>query len=516
MTASATRMPVDERSDLAPAARGGAANLAGSVVTGLVAFVLSVLVARFLSRSAAGVFFSTTSLFLLVTALGQLGGGTGVVYFIARARTLGAAGSIAGIVRTAHRPVLVFGVATAVAGLVAAPWLAHVTLGSRSGSAAVCLRVLALFVPVVGIEAVWLAATRGFGSMRVNAAVELVGRPLAQLALVALVLPTGRPGLIVLAWAAPYLVAAALAGRAWSRRRAALPTDGPPLPAGEFWRFTGPRALTGVVQLVMQRFDIVLVGALAGAGAAAVYAAATRFVVVGQSVTGAFTQAIQPMLGAALAREDRVAAADLYQLSTAWLVVLTWPVYLVLLVFRGTLLGVFGQGYGAGSAVLVWLALSMLLAVGCGLVDVVLSMAGHPSWNLANSLLALACNLGLDLWLIPGHGILGAAIGWAVAIAVRNLTALVQVALALGLHPVARSTLLAASIALTTFGAVPWTLRAWWGDHWWTLAVALVAGTALWACALWAARRPLRLDAFRLPILSDSRRRAGAEDGVGV
>lgn len=480
-------------------------NLVGSVVTGLVALALTVLVTRALSRAEAGVFFSTTSLFLLVTTLGQLGTATGVVYFIARARALGSPASIPRIVRVARRPVVVLGVAATVVILVVAPWLAHVTLGAHAGTATVYLRVLSLFIPVAGVEAVWLAATRGFGSMRVNARVELIGRPLAQIVLVALVIPTRQPGWIALAWAAPYVAAAMLAGRAWERHRVALPTTGAELPGLSFWRFTGPRALTSVVQMLMQRFDIVLVGALAGAAAAAVYAAATRFVVVGQSATTAFTQAIQPMLAEALAKGDHRAAAQLYQLSTAWLVVLTWPVYLVLLVFGDRLLHVFGHGYGAGTAVLTWLSLAMVLAVGCGLVDVVLSMAGHTAWNLANSLVALACNLGLDLWLIPGHGILGAAIGWSVAIAVRNVAALLQVAVALRLHPLAPSTVLAAVIAVTAFGLLPWWLRSWRGDGWGTVAVGLLLGAALWCAAVWRVRRQLRLEAFGLPIFRDSR-----------
>jgi len=496
---------------LAPAARGGAANLVGSVVTGAVALAVTVLVARAVSRTEAGVFFSTTSLFLLVTTLGQLGTATGVVYFIARARALGTSAAIPAIVRVARRPVVVIGVVAGLVTFVAAPWIARLILGEHASTATTYLRVLAVFIPVAGVEAVWLAATRGFGSMRVNAQVELIGRPLAQLALVAIVLPSGRPGWIALAWAAPYAGAAVLAARAWRRRRATIPSSEEGSEPVAFWRFTGPRAFTSVVQMVMQRFDIILVGALAGAGAAAVYAAATRFVVVGQSVTTAFAQAIQPMLGEALAREDHPAAAQLYQLSTAWLVVLTWPVYLVLLVFGSTLLDVFGHGYGAGTAVLVWLSLSMLLAIGCGLVDVVLSMAGHTAWNLGNALLALACNLGLDLWLIPSHGILGAAIGWAIAIAVRNLAALVQVAVAMRLHPFAPATALAAGITLAAFGALPWWLRTWRGDRWSTLLVALVAGTLLWCVAVWAARRPLRLEAFGLPRLRDSRVRRAVE-----
>lgn len=502
---SPTAIAPDQPGHLGALARGGAANLAGSVVAAVAAFALTVLVAHSLRQAEAGVFFSTTSLFLLATTLGQLGTGTGVVYFISQARARGHPGMARVIVRTATRPVLVVGLVVGATGVAAASWIAALVLGADAGTATPYVRLLAVFVPIAGMEAVWLAGIRGFGSMRVNALVDLVLRPVLQLVLVVAVLPLHEPAWIALAWGGPYAVAALAAGLAWRRRRSQLPAVAAGSACTGFWRFTGPRAMTSIVQMVMQRFDVVLVGALAGAADAAIYAAATRLIVAGQTATSAFTQATQPLLGHALARGDHHEANEIYQLSTAWLVLLTWPLYLLLMIFRVPLLGIFGHGYDAGTGVLVWLSVSMIVAIGCGLVDVVLSMAGHTSWNLVNAGTALACNLGLDLWLIPRYGVLGAAIGWAIAIGVRNIAALVQVALALRLQPVAASTLLAGSISLTLFGALPLLVRAQLGDTWPALLTALGIGALLWLVAVVTLRRPLRLDAFgiRLPTLRD-------------
>ena len=50
---------------------------------------------------------------------------------------------------------------------------------------------------------------------------------------------------------------------------------------------------------------------------------------------------------------------------------------------------IFGPKYAAGTTVLVILGLVMLVATGCGLVDVVLAMAGKTFWTFANSVIAL-------------------------------------------------------------------------------------------------------------------------------
>lgn len=160
------------------------------------------------------------------------------------------------------------------------------------------------------------------------------------------------------------------------------------------------------------------------------------------------------------------------------------------------MLTVFGHGYETGGAVLVWLSLSMLVATGCGLVDVVLSMAGHTSWNLVNALGALICNIALDLLLIPGHGVLGAAIGWSAAICLRNLAAATQVGVALRLHPIARSTVLAALLTLGAFGLVSVLVQQALGDGWGGLAVAVVTGTILLVAGTLTAHRTFELHAF--------------------
>ena len=196
--------------------------------------------------------------------------------------------------------------------------------------------------------------------MRPNATVELIGRPLVQFALVALVAVLLGEGELGWAWGVGYVPAAAVAWW-WWRGLSACATPLPPEPAlsREFWRFTIPRALTGVVQAASQRLDIVLVAALAGPAAAAVYAAASRFIVVGQMGNNAISLAAQPPLSLALARGDRPEVNHIYQLSTAWLMIITWPLYLMLTVFGGLLLNVFGSGYGSGGAVLLVLSGAM-------------------------------------------------------------------------------------------------------------------------------------------------------------
>jgi O-antigen/teichoic acid export membrane protein len=274
----------------------------------------------------------------------------------------------------------------------------------------------------------------------------------------------------------------------------------------EFWRFTAPRALASVAQLALQRVDVLLVAALGGLVPAAVYAVAGRFVVLIQFANQGISQSVQPRLAEALAMGDLAAANHLYRIATGWLVLVTWPVSLLVMLFAPVYLGAFGAGYRAGADVVVVLAGAMLVATGCGMVDMVLAMAGRTSWNLVNVLIALAVTVGLDVVLIPRYGALGAAVGLACGMVANNVLPLIQVGRAAGLHPFGAGTATAALLSAGCFGVLPRIVTAAIGTGAGGLAVALGLAVPAYCAGAWLLRVRLALDAFKL-------RRRSLEEG---
>lgn len=486
-------------------ARGSTLNLAGAAVSSVANFALTIVVTRGMPQDIAGILFTTTSLVLLAVSIGLLGTDTGLVYFISRARAAEEPERVRPYLAAAMRPVVVTAAVMAVVLCAAAPWLGHSISGPHAGLTTWFLVTLALVIPLAAFEAVALSATRGLGTMRPNATVEMIIRPVVQVALVGTVVWWGSTRLLAAAWALSYVLAAVLA---WRALRARLPAPSEPTRDGtsaagdtsrEFWRFSAPRSLANVVQLALQRLDIILVALLAGPAQAAVYTAATRFVVLGQMGRNAVSLAVQPDVAQALQRGHRREINGLYQMSTAWLILVTWPIFLLLCIDGRSLLHVFGDGYAAGAPVLILLGSAMLVATLCGDVDIMLIMAGRTSWSLANVSVALGVNVALDLVLIPRWGILGAAIGWAVAIVAKNLLALGQVGVVLRLHPVGRASITATALCVATFGLVPLVCRLWLGEGLLRLALEVVVAGALFVAGAFLLRRTLGLDALQLP-----------------
>ena len=512
MTVTAAAAGAEQRPYLEKIARGGAFNLAGSVVSAIATFAFAVLVTRGTTQEQAGAFFALTSVFVIVVAVSRLGVPMGLVYFLARHRTTGDQHLIRALVRQAAVVVGSLALALGLVGVVAAGPLADALVGTREGGTVALVRVLSACLVFAALTDVGIGATRGLGLMRPLVVVDRVARPLAQVLLALAVVLAGVHSALGLglAWVLPWVPSAAVV-LLWARRlrqgaeRRSGNTARGGLEPGQFaafWRFTAPRSVSSIAQLALQRSDIVLIGVLRGPRDAAVYTAATRFLVFGQLGANAISTTIQPKLAQLMAKEDADGARAVYRVATVWLVLMSWPIYLLSAVFAQDLLTVFGSGYRTGSVVIVVLSLVMLVATASGAVDVVLAMAGRASWTMANSLGALAVNVVLNLLLIPSLGILGAALAWAAAIAVNNLTPLVQMALSLRLHPFGRSLALATAAAAVCFGVLPLGVRLLFGDSLVVAVLAAAVGAVEYAGLLWYWR-----EHFELPSLEAVLRR---------
>ena len=518
------------RDDLERLARGSSQNLAGSAVSAVLNVLLPVVIARGLDQDSAGTFFAATALFTILINVGTLGADTGLLRSLPRTRALGTQAELPVLLRVAFVPVAAFALVLSAVLVLLAPQVADLVAGKAPGEAQVFedfLQVLALFLPVAVVYTTGLSASRGFGALKPLVLVEKLGRGIGQTALVWLALVvTPSLGVLALAWSLPY-VAAALVLLAWLRRlyrRWTSPADADATPARpraevgrEFWAFAAPRALSRIFSVALQRVDILVVGALLGPSEAAVYAVATRFLVLGLLFVQAIQQVMAPRISELLARSDTERANAMYRTTTTWLTIVSWPLYLLSAVFAPLLLGVFGDGYERGAPVVVILCLSMLVATSCGPVDTILLMGGRSSWSLVNTGLALTVNLVLDLLLVPALGITGAAVGWMVAILVNNLLPLAQVHRLLGMHPFSPGARSVALMAVGCFAALPLAVRLALGSTVPALLVAGVLGCAAYGLLLRWRSTELELDALTAVVRrKGGRRRAAPEAASGA
>ena len=489
--------------DLAGVARSGSLATAGAVVAAAGGLLLTLVVGRGLGPDGAGLFFEAVAVFTIASSLATFGADTALLRFLSRARAHGRVAEL--------RRILLVGVVPVVAGtllVTAALWIwtpALVSLvihGRPVDQAGQWFRYLLPFL-VVGTLATTLAqATRSFGGVLPFVAVQNVLLPIGRPVLILIAVLLGWSALAVpLAWGAlliPALVVAAVTLARQVRRAERGGGTRPPARgtgeiAAEFWRFSAVRGLAAAVDLSLIWFDVLLIGAVRSTAEAGIYATASRFVISGTLVMQAMRLAIAPQISGLMSTGQTERAGRIYRVATLWIVLTSWPLYLALAAFGPLLLGLFGRDFTAAGPALTVLALAMLVNLGTGNVGTVLLMAGRSSWLLANKTAAVIANVVLNLLLVPAHGILGAAIAWAVAIAVDNLAAVLEVRYALGLHGYGRPTAGAALAAAVCFGAGGLLTRSAFGVTAVSLIGYLAVAGAIYAAVLFRWRRPLHL-----------------------
>jgi O-antigen/teichoic acid export membrane protein len=496
----------EEVSELATLGRGISLTFAGSVLGAIFGFLLTLILTRGLHAHGAGIFFISTAVYAVLGTVCTFGADVGCVRMISMYQTLDRSRDLGKTIIAAALPVAVLAAAAAIGVFVFAPDVARVLVhGEGDGAVGSMLRILMPFLPLAVVGSVLLAATRGFGTMVPNFVVAQVGTP--ALRCLGVVLPVGL-GLgsttVALGWVAPepaIFVAAALWLVHLLRRSQRSPEQAPARRsrelAGDFWRFASIRGIASLFQVLVRWLDVILVGALASAESAGVYAAVSRLVVMGALVQRSLILAIAPQLSALMTKGDRERTQLLYRTATTWLASASFPVFLVLAAFAPTIVRLFGDDFSSGAVPLAILAVAMLVNMATGPVMTLLVMAGKPSWNVVNSGGSLLINAGLNVLLIPQFGITGAAVAWSASILFQNLLPAVQIFRLFRIHPLSPGLGLAAAAAAVCFAGPALAFELFWSRSGAAMPAVLAASALLYAFILWRYRSAFALGALR-------------------
>jgi O-antigen/teichoic acid export membrane protein len=490
------------RGELRTAARGGFALTIGIAVAAVFQFGFLTLAAHKLDQSDIGAVLEAIAIFTICNNAAELGADTGLFRFAPifhrrRPQDVGRLHVVALV------PVLVASTVAAVLVFLFAPQLAHVFVHHvvHKGTAT-ALRILACFLPAVTLTTVISAALRAW-TLRVPLVVNLFLLPIARPMIFAGLLLVGvTVKLTIIAWAAPtavgfIVVSVALASRIRHER-----TD-PDAPvssygevASEFWRFSLPRTFAAILQILILSLDVLLVGAFLSARYAAAYSVASRYVIYGTFGLQAVVGSVTPQMSRLMDAREYGAVQTVYKSSTCWTVAASWPLLLALAIFAPLFLSVFGHGYVIASSALTILALAMLANTGTGPNGAILQMAGRSGVILVIQAISLAINIGLNVWLIPRIGLVGAAIAWLASIAFMVIVTAAILWRNYRFEPFGTGYAITAGAALACYGVLGLAARLAFGRGVVTFLLYAVVSSVLYGLVLFRWRDKLDLDAF--------------------
>ncbi len=414
-------------------ARGGALNIGGQLCSQISFFLITLFLARSLGRADVGVYAQGFAFLVLLGLLSLSGFRAGLTRYVAVHLAERDWGALRGTVRlglglSAVSSVLLGALLFALSSLLATSVFGDHNVG-------VALRFVALTLPAsVFIDAA-LSATQGFKTMKAYAVVGLIFEPALRLALTvgALAAGWGLHGALEALVASNY-VGAALAAIAL-RRLMRGPTATPRYQVRELFVFSTVSWMASLASAGLIWADTILLGAFKTSTDVGVYQVATRMVMLAAFVMTPVNAAFAPQIADLYQRHRIKSLHHTYVAATSWILRLSLPAFALCVVMPNEMLSMFGRRFEAGATVVVVLALGKLVDSATGPCGLMLNMSGRPGLSLIDNVFVLATNVGLNIWLIPRHGIVGSAYAWAISLALVNVLRVVQVKKVLGVFP---------------------------------------------------------------------------------
>ena len=394
--------------DVSHAARSGAVQVL-TVLAQAILPLAQVIVARLFGATVFGLYQSSLAIIEVLTRGSTGGADKAMLRYIAGLRARGEKASVLSALGTGLR------LATAIAGgmvlllILAAHWLArwmHEPMLARS------LPAMAPAVLCTALVYVLIQASLANKATRPNLLVRGLSEP-TFLLLAGLGAATVGRGLLPLAVAYSIAALCTLA--------AAIVVVGRHLGSGDLGRalraprlagltsFSLPLGAGEMVNGILQRADIVMLAAFAGARSAGIYAAAEFIGRAVANIRYAFDSIAASVLSEALHLGERERLRYNLALMTRWVATVAAPLAALAIALRADLLGLYGPEFAAGATAMIVLVASHLVNATLGLTPWLLMVSGRSHLMLVGNCVCAALNILLGLLLIPRFGILGTA-----------------------------------------------------------------------------------------------------------
>lgn len=476
--------------------RGGALSLAGAIISAAMGFLFVLILGRGFGTEGSGIVLQAVALFTIALAVARAGLDTTAVWLLPRLRE---------DQPDQLRPALVGMLLPSCVLACAVTFGILVASKGQNGEDAALTTAIATvtwFLPAATVMMVGLAATRGLGGVRPFVLVSSIAVPSARPLLVA-VAATATAGTAWAggAWAIPYIPAAL--ATCWLLTRSLRSWEDQAQVRGQWWpdrklwirirNYSLPRSIATLLEQAMLWIDVLLVGLVAGPGAAGVYGAATRFVAAGRILSTAFRIVVAPTYSRLLGQHRIHEVQSLYTKTTQWIVLFSTPVFVLYALFGGTILTALGTEFRTGASALAVLSLGLTIGLLGGNIQVLLLMGGHSGRTAVNKALTLIALVSGILILTPEFGILGAATAWAISMTIDFALAAWQVHKREHVRAGGRAVFFALLVGAGVPGIPALGARIILGDTLAGLLTATLVGALTFLCATFILRRSFAL-----------------------
>jgi len=374
---------------------------------------MHMVVAQRLGATEYGEFTLALAVAGTAAMLAPLGWPVTAVRFVAVYVSTSSHDLLRGFLRASHLVTLAGGLAAGAVLLISVPWL--------PASVGHAVSLASFLTPLWALSFLRIRTFQGLGRMPASLIPEQIVLPVAAMVAAWTLHITSASGYIVVlivAHATTLLLQTSLL------HSSADPESASATPRFElrlWWATSLPLVISGAGRLLLNRADVMMLGAMRGPAITGIYGAANRLsllVVLGMT---AITMVLMPRIASDFASGDR----DSFRrtLRTAYVLgAASGGIPAVLLcAFPNLLLMLFGQEFADGENLLRVLVLGGFVTATIGAATAAMAMIGEQRWLAHLTLAAVVMNVVGNAIVIPRYGATGAAVASVLSLLVIHV-----------------------------------------------------------------------------------------------
>ena len=188
-----------------------------------------------------------------------------------------------------------------------------------------------------------------------------------------------------------------------------------------------PMLMSTSMFMIMTWTDTIMIGYYRDESQVGVYRLAFKVANLVTFTQFAISSIAAPMFSSFFAKNDLAGMKKITKNIGYMNLAISTPIFILLLIFPSFVLDCFGEEFSAGVAPLIVLATGQIINAICGPVMYILTMTGKEKKARNIMIVASVINLGLNVYLIPIYGLIGAASATAISTVVWNVLAVIQI-----------------------------------------------------------------------------------------
>lgn len=422
-------------------ATGAILGVFGSILRSILAYGYALSISRLGGATIFGAYTIIFSFVFVLVFVGEAGTTLGAIRFISIAVEANDRERIKGIIISAIKLVLRFSFFAAVLFSFSASLLTQYYQGGNDFYWSII--IFAWSLPFVTLNNLFISSAQGFKSINEKVISRDIIQPVVEFgtAITLFLLFSEQVVWLATAYLISVIIACSFSFFALSRRipyltQRAFPFENITRSIFEFSIFLMISRLTSIIAF---RSGVFILGIWFSKEITGYFGAAVQTAQLLPLLLVAFSAMLGPFIAEAIKGGQIEELKRLYKFSTRWIVSLTLPLIVVIILGANHILDFFGPGYEQASLALIILAGAQFINLAVGATDTIIIMGGRSKLDMLNNIGLLIVTVVTGVLIIPRYGLVGSAITQGFAIVFINILKFSQIYFFYGLLPFSRS-----------------------------------------------------------------------------